>query len=224
MAHDQKNCRELMPLIEPIAEKLPDREVDNYIVSYKVNYKDLADLSFHDGMICNKCQKAITINDTYYICYICKIGQKNYNICENCYEDVNQHSHPVIRVPVGGTKYLGNLEHFHSIQEDDSENMLENMLTTSIYYNCTKCEESIKNVQFICCVCETVFCNKCFNEFKNGDNCIFNGENNQKHLKDHPVLISGNHWSCVQYVVGFNIQYYKENPDNYFSFLYQPKL
>ena len=219
-AHNQKCFRELLPLIEPIIEQIPNKTYNNCDIAYKVNYKDHADLSFYPGNKCNKCHKEITKNDNYCICYICKIEKKDYIICGNCYEGESQHNHPIIDVPVGGTIFLDKLTNFPSIQIDQEEEF-GNLL----YQSCARCGIEISKVVFTCCICEYIpFCSKCIKEFKNGENYDYYDECCEHHLFEHPMLISDHRWGIYQVIHGCSIPYCKKNPNFYWSYLYQPKL
>lgn len=222
---NQRSCKEFMTLVKPYRDQLPDK--DEFQIIYIVDYRDHADITFKEGKKCNKCQKLIKKEDCYYICYFCKIEKKDYIICSSCF---TEHNHPIVYVPIGGSKYLPDLQKFRSIQIEEPE---PDPIALLIPLECYRCCCPINGPIYCCCQCRVELCEKCFKEFKNGENYIvdesqkekarsygYNAFHIKEHLEDHPMLITNDKWICEPDISWKELPYYENNPNDMYSYLY----
>lgn len=215
---NQRIFKELISLIEPIKEKIPDVNQNDFQLHYFVDYHFLVDMSFQEGKKCVKCKQLITKKSSYYVCFLCKIEKNDYIICKNCFNGVSQHKHPIIYVPIGGNKYLSDLTNLRAIQEEADPNIE----APSISLNCWRCGILMSKIAYYCCMCKNLqFCPKCFLKFKEGEHYKYDDENTLQHLSNHPMLITNDKWFCDYRV--WDYENYKENKEIYFSYLYESK-
>ena len=205
---NQHIFRDLIPLMEPIQDNLPNVTELNFIFHYLVDYHFLADLTFQECKKCVNCQKVITKKDSYYICYICKIEKKDYIVCSSCYEGVDQHNHPLIYIPIEGHKYLSNLTNLRAIQEEADPDF-----GSPLTMECWRCGIPMNTIAYYCCICKDLqFCPKCYLEIKEGEYYQYSDKDTLHHLNEHPMLITSDKWSCGDMIIFY--QYYKENIEN----------
>lgn len=105
-------------------------------------------------------------------------------------------------------------------------------MASLIPFECCRCSGPIKKDIYDCCQCKLLqLCEKCFKEFKSGENYKvdeskkglsdeFNALQMQKHSEDHPILITNEEWVCENEVNWREIPFYENDPNDKYSYLY----